>query len=722
MAVKIGSLIIRLAVEHGLLQEGLARSEREVAKTTKAIERKGKEIADFGQKLSLAVSLPLAGLAVASVKAAKESADALGQVDAALASMGNQAGRTSEQLQALASRQMGQSLYDDDQILREVTANLLTFGSVSGEQFDRAQQAALDLSTRLGTDLTSATVQIGKALNDPIKGVTALAKAGIQFTADQKAMIKSMVEAGDVAGAQKIILGELEKQFGGAAKAAREADPGAALAQSFATFQEEIGAKLLPLLPAIVDGLTGVLDAFASLPAPVQTGVVVLGAIAAVVGPIVAGLGALISAGAGTIAMLGGFPMVVSAVGLALNTLLLTPLGLAVAAVAAVVAAWYYWDDIKAIVAAVGTAVSGWWTKNVSPVLGWLADGLVSAVKWWVGLELGALRAIGNLVTGVKDWLVNKLGAIFDWVGKKTEAVSGFFHDMYMSVVGNSDVPDMVRDIGVEMNKLDQVMVEPARKATQKTEDAVRAMADRVRGILAQLYPEIEAANRKSDTIATLRDGERAGLITGGARRDAVRRAQGIDQGPLEEADKVRRAAEELGQTLIGVGATAKVQTVQIAESFRDMADKTVQAFDRMASALKGGGFLDILGAGINLFLQLGSTGLFGKTLAANINAPRIPANANGTAFHPGGLMMVGERGPEILQVPRGGRVIPNHELRDASARAAAARVTVGIDPRNGNVTAYVDSRIDRAAPTLVAGGAAVAERRFAQRATRRIG
>ena len=114
MAIKIGSLLIRLAVEHGILQEGLSRAERDVAKTAKAIQRRGQEIADFGQKMSLALTLPIIGLAGASIKAAKESADAIGQVNASLASMGNAAGRTSEQLQALASSQMKQSLFDDD--------------------------------------------------------------------------------------------------------------------------------------------------------------------------------------------------------------------------------------------------------------------------------------------------------------------------------------------------------------------------------------------------------------------------------------------------------------------------------------------------------------------------------------------------------------------------------------------------------------------------------
>ncbi|MGO4836880.1 hypothetical protein AB4144_32005, partial [Rhizobiaceae sp. 2RAB30] len=40
-----------------------------------------------------------------------------------------------------------------------------------------------------------------------------------------------------------------------------------------------------------------------------------------------------------------------------------------------------------------------------------------------------------------------------------------------------------------------------------------------------------------------------------------------------------------------------------------------------------------------------------------------IPGFAKGTNFAPGGVAMVGERGPELVNLPRGARVIPNHDL-----------------------------------------------------------
>lgn len=734
MATKIGSLIISLAVEHGLLVRGLSVAEKEVAKTTRAIERKGREIADFGQKLSLAVSLPIAGLAVASVKAAKESADALGQVNAALASMGNAAGRTTEQLQALAGSQMSQSLYDDDQILREVTANLLTFGKVSGEQFDRAQQAALDLATRLGTDLTSATIQIGKALNDPVKGITALGRAGIQFSADQKAMIASMAEAGNVAGAQKIILAELEKQFGGAAKAAREADPGAALAQSFAQFQEDVGAKLLPLLPAITTAITGVLDAFGALPGGVQSTIIVVAGLAAALGPVLIGLGAMVSTSASTIAVLSGLKLAFDFGGVIKNLipmigmlskamlgLLANPVILGAAVViGGIFLAWQNWDKIKPIIDRVTAAVVGFWNDNVKPVLSALGGMLGKAVRWWIDLQLGALKAIAGLVSGVKDWLQGKLAAVLEWVIGKVQAVSRAFFDLYDDVVGNSFVPDMVEGIRAEMAKLDAFMVQPANKAAQAVSDRMKAMAERVRSILAELYPEIEASNAKAAKVADLFGAERAGLITKDNRRDAVRRAQGFDQGPLEQAKLVEEATVEIGDALERQTGRAELQTVRIAQTFEQMTQDILGSLRGLADGIKKGDFFSIFEGILGVVTKLGAAGVFGKGFQARMTA--VPGNANGTAYHPGGLMMVGERGPEILSVPSGGRVVPNHELRQAGSKLD---VTVTMDESTGALGAFVRNAagqvVAQAAPSIAAAGAGQAVNRIRQMQDRRL-
>lgn len=126
------------------------------------------------------------------------------------------------------------------------------------------------------------------------------------------------------------------------------------------------------------------------------------------------------------------------------------------------------------------------------------------------------------------------------------------------------------------------------------------------------------------------------------------------------DAKAMEHAAKLLSQTVEDEAEKVDVANVQIARSFGEMAQSSIDALDRLAGAVRGGGALDVLSAILGVGLQLGSMGVFGKGVQANINAPRIPAYANGTSFHPGGLALVGERGPEIAALPRGTAVFPN--------------------------------------------------------------
>ena len=142
---------------------------------------------------------------------------------------------------------------DHREAVIEMQALLLTFTKVGEETFPRASMAIADMATRMGTDLKTATIQIGKALNDPILGITSLTRSGIQFTESQKDTIKAMAEMGDMAGAQSLILAELETQFGGSAIAARQTFGGAieALGNAFGDLLEEDGNGLKDATGAI---------------------------------------------------------------------------------------------------------------------------------------------------------------------------------------------------------------------------------------------------------------------------------------------------------------------------------------------------------------------------------------------------------------------------------------------------------------------------------------
>lgn len=142
-----------------------------------------------------------------------------------------------------------------------------TFKSIRNEAgagndiFNQSTKAVLDLSKQFG-GVEASAVQVGKALNDPVAGVTALTRVGIQFTDKQKDTIKALVETGDVLGAQKIILGEIAGQVGGQAEA--QATAADKLKVVWGNLREELGAKLLPVVDKVAtflaERLPGALD------------------------------------------------------------------------------------------------------------------------------------------------------------------------------------------------------------------------------------------------------------------------------------------------------------------------------------------------------------------------------------------------------------------------------------------------------------------------------
>lgn len=148
----------------------------------------------------------------------------------------------------------------DDEAIQHGSNLLLTFKNVRNEVgkganvFDRATAAAVDLSASGFGDVAGSSKMLGKALNDPMKGITALGRAGVTFSAGQKKQIEGFVKAGDLLSAQKIIMKEVESQVGGAAAASATA--GEKLTTVFGNFKETIGTALLPVIDKVAGFLS----------------------------------------------------------------------------------------------------------------------------------------------------------------------------------------------------------------------------------------------------------------------------------------------------------------------------------------------------------------------------------------------------------------------------------------------------------------------------------
>lgn len=251
-----------------------------------AAENTGSKLAQLGSKISPAVAAASAavvagvGFAMKSAfDAATESALVARETERVIQTTGASAWTTADQISELATS-VSNLTGKDDELVQSSANLLLTFAKVRNEIgegndiFDQAVGLSLDLSVALGTDASSASIQLGKALNDPVKGITALSRAGVSFTAEQKEQIKTLVATGDVLGAQKVILGELKNQFGGAAEAAKT--PIEALQTKLGNLQESIGTALMPTIGAIADAVGVAVDAFSALPDPVKNATVIV--------------------------------------------------------------------------------------------------------------------------------------------------------------------------------------------------------------------------------------------------------------------------------------------------------------------------------------------------------------------------------------------------------------------------------------------------------------
>lgn len=137
------------------------------------------------------------------------------RLDAVLRATGNTAGMTSDQIGELADSLEADTMASAEAV-RDASAVMATFRSVSGDAFTQAIVLAQDLAATFGGDVKSSATMLGKALEDPANGLTALRRVGVSFSDAQKDMIAGMAEAGDVAGAQAAILATLETQVGGA--------------------------------------------------------------------------------------------------------------------------------------------------------------------------------------------------------------------------------------------------------------------------------------------------------------------------------------------------------------------------------------------------------------------------------------------------------------------------------------------------------------------------
>lgn len=344
-----------------------------------------------------------------SIGEAREAQKVTAQTEAVIKSTGAAAGVTAKQIDQFAASISAKTGIDDEAIAKASNL-LLTFTNIknaAGENndiFTQATKITTDMGVALGTDASGAAIQLGKALNDPVKGISALQRVGVTFSQAQKDQIKNFVETGRVADAQKVILAELSKEFGGSAAAQATAGDKAKVA--FDNLKETIGTKLLP----VIDKLLALFTSFIQNGDAVKA---VLIALAVPVGVLVAGF---IAANA---------PLIAITAGVALAILLFERFQPQIMAVGEVVGTVFggikdaimgafnwvktNWPLLLAIITGpIGLAVLAV-TKNFDKIKA-VAQGVADAIK-------AAFKAVFNAIASVWNNTVGKLSfKVPSWV------------------------------------------------------------------------------------------------------------------------------------------------------------------------------------------------------------------------------------------------------------------------------------------------------------------
>lgn len=204
-----------------------------------------------------------AALAIAAITAiigpAIDAAAEVQQLDNATAQLlengAGASGQTAAGIETLATSLSDLAAIDDDDIQGSLNV-LLRFQGIGPTVFEPASRAVLDLSAATGQALPASAQTLGRALENPIAAISRLGRAGITFSEDQQQMIRTLVETGDVAGAQGVVIEAVMQRVGGAAEA--NATPIERFRIGVGNLQEALGAGLLSGLESVEGGFTEV--------------------------------------------------------------------------------------------------------------------------------------------------------------------------------------------------------------------------------------------------------------------------------------------------------------------------------------------------------------------------------------------------------------------------------------------------------------------------------
>ena len=247
-----------ISAQTAQFEKGMKNAQSSVNSMSKSIENVQKLLKTAFSVIGITVGAKaILDFGKTCTQAANQASKRFNILDNTVKATGADAWTSTKELDDMAKSLSNSTNYSVTEI-EKMQSVLLGFRNITTETFEDASEAIMDMATVMGMDLTSAVQTVGKALDDPIKGLDSLRRQGFAFTDEQKEELKALVDSGKQIEAQKIILDELATTYGGAAKAGQDAF--AQQRHSAENFTETIGGKLLPTMQLIAKSNAKLLD------------------------------------------------------------------------------------------------------------------------------------------------------------------------------------------------------------------------------------------------------------------------------------------------------------------------------------------------------------------------------------------------------------------------------------------------------------------------------
>ncbi|MFC6486931.1 phage tail length tape measure family protein [Nitratireductor sp. GCM10026969] len=596
-------------------------------------------------------------------------------IEQVLRATGQASGQTGEQIEALAQGIASATLASTTEV-REAAAQLLTFRSISGDTFDRTLKLAQDLATVGFGSLKSATQQLAKALEDPARGLTRLRRVGVSFTETQKEMIQSLYETGRAAEAQEEILNILEKQVGGAGGASASGLAGAvdALSQSTQNLLERWGAQIAEAwnLRAAILGISQAVDEMN------RKGGTTSGQLDVINQDLAAARESLArnQGGVGPSASQAEHEEKIIEALLRRRQQLQLKLHREAEQMS-----MERYDAIK----------QG--EEEAEQAQQDRAEGVIKALEKELELagKTATQREIANRLAkaGVSaeselgQQIIKNVQAIAEAEEKlkearKREKDAGKTNEFDREIASLEESIRLIQAETEAQAKLNPVLNDYGF-AVEKA-NAKQALLNAAQRAGIEITPELAA---KIESLSSAYAGTAAGAEKLAESQDKVR----------EKAQELADFNKELTRGIIDGFLEGASAADIFADALKKVGDRLLNdvldgIFQVQNAANGGGGIWGFLGSLLGLGGGFGGGGDPWAGLRST-----TPGYATGTQNHPGGMAIVGERGPELVNLPKGSEVIPNHRL--GGGESVVVNYAPVIDNRGASVEAV--ARLEQA-------------------------